>query len=65
MASSTGTGSTDGQPGPSTTLADLPVRTNSSKSSLPPPGQTLTGKQEHCMLLQKFLQAAKTCAHNT
>lgn len=26
----------------------LPVRTDSSKSSLPPPGQTLTGKQEHC-----------------
>ncbi|KAF3762488.1 hypothetical protein M406DRAFT_107914 [Cryphonectria parasitica EP155] len=26
---------------------DLPTRTNSSKSSLPPPGQTLTGKQEH------------------
>ncbi|KAG6363428.1 hypothetical protein INS49_008527 [Diaporthe citri] len=25
----------------------LPVRTDSSKSSLPPPGQTLTGKQEH------------------
>lgn len=26
----------------------LPIRTDSSNSSLPPPGQTLTGKQEHC-----------------
>ncbi|KAK2610830.1 hypothetical protein N8I77_004227 [Diaporthe amygdali] len=26
---------------------NLPIRTDSSKSSLPPPGQTLTGKQEH------------------
>ncbi|CAN8098907.1 unnamed protein product [Discula destructiva] len=29
------------------TAVELPTRTNSSKFSLPPPGQTLTGKQEH------------------
>jgi hypothetical protein len=26
----------------------LPIRSNGSNSSIPPPGQTLTGKQEHC-----------------
>lgn len=28
---------------------EMPLRTNSN-SSVPPPGQTLTGKQEHCAL---------------
>ncbi|KAL1864483.1 hypothetical protein Daus18300_007715 [Diaporthe australafricana] len=28
-------------------VVKLPIRADSSKSSLPPPGQTLTGKQEH------------------
>lgn len=28
---------------------ELPLRTNSNKSDVLPPGQLLTGKQEHCM----------------
>ncbi|KKY38314.1 putative px domain-containing protein [Diaporthe ampelina] len=62
MSANTGT-SASGKPDPVTTgstgsganghatesgdAVALPVRTGSSKSSLPPPGQTLTGKQEH------------------
>ena len=30
--------------------ASLPIR-NRSKSEIPPPGQALTGKQEHCAFL--------------
>ncbi|KAG8164791.1 hypothetical protein KVR01_005066 [Diaporthe batatas] len=43
--------STDGGPNghaaESGDAVSLPLRTDSGKSSLPPPGQTLTGKQEH------------------
>lgn len=46
-SSATNSGANGHPPGPGTSV-DLPVQTNGSKSSLPPPGQSLTGKQEHC-----------------
>jgi len=36
-----------GVPEPADTTLELPIRSNSSKDDTPPPGQTLTGKQEH------------------
>lgn len=29
-------------------VVDLPVRTAKKEDTVPPPGQALTGKQEHC-----------------
>lgn len=40
---------------PTGTSVDLPLRNNDSKSSLPPPGQSLTGKQEHCACVPNIL----------
>ncbi|KAI3401576.1 hypothetical protein diail_10177 [Diaporthe ilicicola] len=47
-STSSGTSSVaNGQATETGDAAKLPIRSDSSKSSLPPPGQTLTGKQEH------------------
>lgn len=42
----------DGVP-PTNSSTELPIRTN-SVGGVPPPGHTLTGKQEHCTYSPKY-----------